>query len=647
VVEDGRLRGSGRARVVVAGDRVEELGRRAELFEGAQSEVDVAEQPALVGRGEDRRRSELARTPDVVDECSGEEEVAPQARMDLGQLPAEGRDADRVLQQAARVGVVTFVCGRICTQRRARERARDDAAQRVVADLAHEELEKPLELFRVPLQARRQLRRVDTLRLLEGPHLQLELVAEALHPAEDPHRVAGCAASVEQVDVVPDAGGDPTARVDEFEREIGGSAPCTQSLLACDRVDTVHRAVLLELRDGRHEAESRAASPGGCGDVGTVSPVAAVRPFRALRYDAAVAGPLERLVAPPYDVISGEQREELRARSPYNVVHLTLPDSEEEAAASLSDWRERGVLVQDPEPFYWWLSQEYVGPDGIARSRAGFVAALRAEPYAERVVLPHERTHAGPKEGRLRLLRATRTQLEPIFVLWDGTIDVDGLGTPDLEADEGGVVSRLWRLDAEFGTALTDELRDAQLLIADGHHRYETALAYHAEDGGDASAWLLAVVVPTDQEGLTIFPTHRVARSAGAAAGTPIDPPAEDLPGPVLYRQGRYELLDGDGLDPEIVERAAPAGVSYTPRRDDAVGAVDRGEAEAAFLLRPTRIEDVWAVARRGEVMPQKSTFFYPKLTSGLLLLPLSSRVGSTEPPRSEGGGSAGDGAGN
>jgi uncharacterized protein (DUF1015 family) len=346
--------------------------------------------------------------------------------------------------------------------------------------------------------------------------------------------------------------------------------------------------------------------------------VAVVRPFRALRYDPAVGGPLESLVAPPYDVIGPEEREALRGRSPYNVVHLTLPDSEEEAAASLADWRERGVLVRERDPACWWLAQEYVGPDGVARRREGFVAALRAEPYEKRVVLPHERTHAGPKEGRLRLLRATRTQLEPLFFLWDGTVAVDGLGEPDLQS--GG--DSLWRLDPEFSGALVEELVDAQLLIADGHHRYETTLA-------SGEQWLLAVIVPTGQEGLTIFPTHRVAQSAGAAAGTPIEPPGDDLPGPVLYRAERYELLDGGGLDPEVVERAAPSGVTYTPRREEAVATVDRGEAEAAFLLRPTRIEDVWEVARRGDVMPQKSTFFYPKLTSGLLMLPLDVGAGA------------------
>ena len=341
--------------------------------------------------------------------------------------------------------------------------------------------------------------------------------------------------------------------------------------------------------------------------------MAEIRPFAALRYDEAVAGPLADLVAPPYDVISPEQRAEYLARSPHNVVHLTLPDSEEQAARDLAAWRAEGVLHEDAEPAFWWLAQDYVGPDGVARRREGFVAALRAEPYENRVVLPHERTHAGPKEGRLRLLRATRTQLEPLFFLWDGTIETDGLGEPDLQS--GG--DSLWRLDPEFSEALAEELADGQLLIADGHHRYETTLASREQ-------WLLAVIVPTGQEGLTIFPTHRVAENAGDASGMPIDPPREHLPGPVLYRAGRYELLAGNGfLDPEVVDRFGPSGVTYTPRREEAIATVDRGDAEAAFLLRPTLIEDVWAFARRGDVLPPKSTFFYPKLTSGLLMLPL------------------------
>jgi len=338
--------------------------------------------------------------------------------------------------------------------------------------------------------------------------------------------------------------------------------------------------------------------------------MAVVKPFRAERYDESKAGPLERLVAPPYDVLSPEQREEYLARSPYNVVHLTLPDDEEQAGRDVTDWREQGVLARDQEPGYWLLSQDYVGPDGVSRTRTGLVASLRAEPYENGVVLPHERTHSGPKEGRLRLLRATRTQLEPIFLLYEG----DPLRPPAREPDLRSGGDKLWRVED------APNFESTELLIADGHHRYETAVAY-AQEGG--SPYLMVVLVPTEQEGLTIFPTHRLAEHVNGAHGTPIEEPGDVLPGVVMYRDGKYELLKGDGLDVEIVERIAPAGVTYTPERAEAVATVDRGDAEAAFLLRPTRIEDVWAVARRGETMPQKSTYFYPKLTSGLLFHPL------------------------
>jgi uncharacterized protein (DUF1015 family) len=338
--------------------------------------------------------------------------------------------------------------------------------------------------------------------------------------------------------------------------------------------------------------------------------VADVRAFRAERYEEAKAGPLETLVAPPYDVISPAEREGYLGRSPYNVVHLTLPDDEQQAARDLVDWRAQGVLARDVEPAAWLLSQDYTGPDGLSRTRTGLVASLRAEPYERGVVLPHERTHAGPKEGRLRLLRATRTQLEPIFLLYEG----DPVTLPDRAPDLQSGGDRLWRVDD------VPDFADKQLLIADGHHRYETALAYAAEGG---SPYLMVVLVPTRQEGLTIFPTHRIAAHVNGAHGTPIEEPGDELPGVVLYRDGRYELLESDALDVEVVDRLAPEGVTYTPRRQDAVATVDRGDAEAAFLLRPTRIEDVWNVARRGETMPQKSTYFFPKLTSGLLFHPL------------------------
>jgi uncharacterized protein (DUF1015 family) len=593
--------------------------RRA-FLDHAQPQVHVAEQPAFVGGPEDGAAPELQCAADVVHERSGEQQVEPQPLVQLCRLAGEGRDADGVLEQASRVRVVSVERRRQCTHRRPHLRVEhplDGRVQAWMRDLGDEELEKALQLVGVAAHRRGHRSRVDVCSRLERAYVELELVAKLLDPAEHAHRVAFAEARVEQLDVVPHPRRDPPARIDELECEVRRAVLRPQALLLRDGVDALDGAVLLELRDRRHEVESR-ATEGWYGQA-----MATIRPFRALRYDEAVAGPLADLVAPPYDVISPEERKEYRHRSPHNVVRLTLPDSEEQAAGDLANWRETGVLVEEQEPSYWWLSQQYVGPDGVERTREGFVAALRVEPYENRVILPHERTHAGPKEGRLRLLEATRTQLEPIFLLWDGSIALDGLGEPDLAAVEGGVTARLWRLDAEFGNALTAELAEAQLLIADGHHRYETTVAFHERDGSEESAWMMVVIVPTDQEGLTIFPTHRVAQSVNGVSGTPIDPPGDELPGLVLYRGGQYQLLEGDGLDPEVVDALAPQGVTYTPLASEAIAAVDAGEAQAAFLLRPTRIEDVWEIASRGDVMPQKSTFFYPKLTSGLLFYPL------------------------
>jgi uncharacterized protein (DUF1015 family) len=343
--------------------------------------------------------------------------------------------------------------------------------------------------------------------------------------------------------------------------------------------------------------------------------MAVVKPFRALRYDTGTAGPLEALVAPPYDVISPEQRDELKARSPHNVVRLTLPDDEEEAARTLDDWRAQGVLVEEP-PAFWALEQDYVGPDGIARTRFGIVGSLKVEPYETGTVLPHERTHAGPKEGRLRLLRATRVQLEPIFLLYDGAAPVTRPGRePDLEV-EG---ARLWRLD---DPTLARAFDDKQLLIADGHHRYETAVAFAQEEGTPASAQMLVVLVSTEDPGLEIFPTHRLFEAPrrlesdgnGAGAGEVVE----------LTREGRRSVPVPAGmLDVQLVDTLGHEGISYTADADEAERRVRDGEAAVAYLLRPTRIEDVFAHARRGEVLPQKTTYFFPKLISGLLFHPL------------------------
>jgi uncharacterized protein (DUF1015 family) len=355
--------------------------------------------------------------------------------------------------------------------------------------------------------------------------------------------------------------------------------------------------------------------------------VARVSPFRALRYDTAVAGPLESLVAPPYDVIDEAQREELRARSPHNVVHLTLPDSEEQAARDLARWREEGALVEE-EPACYVLQQDYVGPDGVARTRTGLAVSLTVEPYETRVVLPHEKTHAGPKEGRLRLLRATRVQLEPIFLLYDAPPPFRvPMRKPDQEID----ATRVWRVNEDFVPAFGD----VQLLIADGHHRYETALAFHEEQETPESAQMLVVLVSTHDPGLTIFPTHRVfegERRLSENGSGDVDEalhaleelPAERAGAVQVTRGGAALVTGGEGeLDVQLVDRLGHEGIAYTPDRDEALRRVREGEAGAAYIIRPTRIDAVFERARRGEVMPQKTTYFYPKLVSGLLFHPL------------------------
>jgi uncharacterized protein (DUF1015 family) len=350
--------------------------------------------------------------------------------------------------------------------------------------------------------------------------------------------------------------------------------------------------------------------------------VAQVRPFRAVRYDEQRSGPLASLVAPPYDVLDAAARDRYLAANPHNVVHLTLSDDEVEAAALWSAWLAEGILVREDEAACWWLAQDYVGPDGLARTREGLVGALRAEPYEAGVVLPHERTHAGPKEGRLRLLRALRAQVEPIFLLYDGRLERPD-GESVVEVDLESVRSRLWRLEGDP----PDALAAARLLIADGHHRYETTLAYHAEDGTEESAWLLAVIVPTEQEGLTIFPTHRIAERLEPIDGErPFDGALPDgRSAAVIYRASGTTVVTGEPGEPDtaLVDRFGLEGVTYTPYEEEAKAAVDSGAAQAAVLVRPPSIDLVRELAERGETMPQKSTYFFPKLPSGLLFLPL------------------------
>jgi uncharacterized protein (DUF1015 family) len=356
--------------------------------------------------------------------------------------------------------------------------------------------------------------------------------------------------------------------------------------------------------------------------------MADVQPFRAVRYSGA-AGSLADLVAPPYDAVGPEEREELRARSPYNVVHLTLPDSAERAGELYRAWLSDGILAREEEPATWLLSEEFVGPDNVGRERRGAVVSLAAQPYEDGLVLPHERTYPRIREDRVRLLSETRAQPEPIFVLVDGPLDVE---IPDRAPDSQAGGSRLWRL----GGFDLDSLESDGLLIADGHHRYESAVEV------DPGARIMALLVSTADPGLHVFPTHRTfsrrpdladvadgERVEDAEAGIALLESEPRIRSAALaYRREGVELLrGGEGeLDAELVDRFGLDGIGYTPQTAEAVAAVDRGDADVAFLLRAPRVDDIFAAARRGRRMPPKTTYFFPKPLSGLLFHPLDER---------------------
>jgi uncharacterized protein (DUF1015 family) len=344
--------------------------------------------------------------------------------------------------------------------------------------------------------------------------------------------------------------------------------------------------------------------------------VPTIAPISALRYDESVAGPLADLVAPPYDVLSEDDTFRLWHTSPNNIVHLTKAQRPDDAGRALADWRRSGVLVEE-EPAIWWLTEEYEGPDGVRRTREGIVGAIEATPYSEGKVLPHEKTNPEVKQERLEILRETKTQLEPVLLLYDADPPMTRpSGEPDIEVDETGVRCRLWKLDSD-GIDI-----DGPLLIADGHHRYETAVAYRKENS--KAERTLAVLVSARDPGLQIFPTHRVVQDVGVQPFgfmTSI----WDTDSLAMYRTGNFFRLDADDeLDVVDIEQYELDGVEFTPDAEEAVKAVDDNVAQLVFLVRAPSVQQVLAYAKRGEVMPKKTTYFYPKLTSGLLLLPVA-----------------------
>ncbi|HWD75740.1 MAG TPA: DUF1015 domain-containing protein [Solirubrobacteraceae bacterium] len=414
--------------------------------------------------------------------------------------------------------------------------------------------------------------------------------------------------------------------------------------------------------------------------------MAQIEPLKALHYDLQKTGGLQDVVAPPYDVIDADQRAALIGRSPYNVVRIDLPQGEdpyEQAAQDLAAWRADGAVIQDQEPALWALEQDYTGPDGQTRTRHGFLARVRVEEYGPGRIRPHERTHPGPKEDRLRLTRATKANLSPIFSLFSDpanaawrALEPATAAAPWGEAtDEDGTVNRLWRVTAPQAIAAVQQtLEDAELLIADGHHRYETARTYAEEIGGEGDhRYVLMCLVALQDPGLTVFPTHRLVRGLtteqqealaaairrdfeveeleSADALAPEDAPEgivkigyidSHFKRPLMLtlkdqaiadaalpdHAEPYRRLDAAVLEALILKGALRMsdedidhlnGLGYARDTAQALQYIDAGEYDAAFLLPPIPVEQVQEVAAAGESMPPKSTYFFPKVPTGLI----------------------------
>jgi uncharacterized protein (DUF1015 family) len=439
--------------------------------------------------------------------------------------------------------------------------------------------------------------------------------------------------------------------------------------------------------------------------------MAEIQPLRAIRYDAECV-PLKDVLTQPYDKITPPMQESYYASNPYNLIAVekgrSFPGDTPEnnvytrAAASFDEWIARKILVQDSAPGIYIYSQDYLLPGTqTRRTRTGFIALGRLEDYDARVVFRHERTLSAPKTDRLELLRRTRAQTGQLFMLYGGPAKkIEGLlesvkskSAPVEMMDEYSVTHRLWPVfDAAFIREIEQQMADKKLVIADGHHRYETALNYRNEcrakagnvDPNAASEFAMITFVNAHSPGLTILPTHRVVRNVAnfnfdnfrkALASTfdwysyPFQNPAEraanfaefrhDLEarkhgrgGVGVYSGGAaFHLfllrrgLDLEELLPDLSEAqrnldvvvlhrlllekglgitaeavTGEKNIAYEREMDAAIGAVDRGEAQLACILNPVRVEQVMEIALGGDVLPQKSTDFYPKLLSGVAI---------------------------
>ena len=420
--------------------------------------------------------------------------------------------------------------------------------------------------------------------------------------------------------------------------------------------------------------------------------MAEIRPFRALRFDTEKAGKIEELVCPPYDIISETQRQGYLAENENNIIRLELPKGEEPyktAGEVLNKWLAEGILKQDSEEAVYIYEEEF-SINGIHAKFKGCIVRVKIEEFSKGVVLPHEETLSKAKEDRFNLMKATNCNFSQIYSLYMDSehkivnrLDKLSEGKPEIELTDGdGVTHRLWIVtDKDEIKTICGDFADKKLYIADGHHRYETALNYrnYCRENGIGNGgedYVMMMLVDMEHDGLVVLPTHRLVRDLPSFDKEKIlsdcreyfevteesDVNKAESKLKELYDKGKkafafysggngYDLLvlkdenvtaellpekskASQGLDVTVLHTlvlekifgkyaenmAKQINLTYTRLFEEAVESVKTGKAQCSFILNPTRVTEIRDVAAAGEKMPQKSTYFYPKLITGLVM---------------------------
>lgn len=422
--------------------------------------------------------------------------------------------------------------------------------------------------------------------------------------------------------------------------------------------------------------------------------MAIIKAYKGLRFNCEKAGKIDELVCPPYDIINDEQREGYIQTNPHNIIRLELPKGENrytQASEILESWLNDGILVKEDKPAIYIYEEEFTAY-GERKSIKGIICRVKIEEFSKGVILPHEFTLSKAKEDRLNLMKSTNCNFSQIYSLYMdegentlGKIDALSAKEADIHLTDGeGVTHRMWIITDENAISeICDDFTERKLYIADGHHRYETALNYRnyqRENGnaveGDACDYQMMMLVDMEHPGLVVFPTHRLVRDLADFNAEKAMESCEEYFDITeyndistiesnlmeLYNQGEkaYAFYSGNksykllvlksmdiiekllpnaskatqeldvtvlhtlilekvfGIDPENM--AKQINLTYTKIFDEAISSVDSGKAQCAFILNPTRVSEIRDVASNGEKMPQKSTYFYPKMITGLVM---------------------------